>query len=83
MIGQEFKTVLDEKERVKNELKQREFEQDRISVLRAIHEAEEIKRKEEEKRNKLRAQQTQYVMQSKLERGMRDRASKVIEQENY
>lgn len=58
MIGQEFKTVLDEKERVKNELKQREFEQDRISVLRAIHEAEEIKRKEEEKRNKLRAQQT-------------------------
>lgn len=56
MIGQEFKTVLDEKERVKNELKQREFEQDRISVLRAIHEAEEIKRKEEEKRNKLRAQ---------------------------
>jgi len=83
VIGQEFKTVLDEKERVKNELKQREFEKDRISVLRAIHEAEEIKRKEEEKRNKLRAQQTQYVMQSKLERGMRDRASKVIEQENY
>ena len=58
MIGQEFKTVLDEKERVKNEFKQREFEQDRISVLRAIHEAEEIKRKEEEKRNKLRAQHT-------------------------
>ncbi len=56
MIGQEFKTVLDEKERVKNELKQREFEKDRISVLRAIHEAEEIKGKEEEKRNKLRAQ---------------------------
>jgi hypothetical protein len=52
IIGQEFKTVLDEKERVKIEKRQREFDEDKIAVMRAIHEAEDIKRKEEEKKIK-------------------------------
>jgi hypothetical protein len=33
----------------------RDFEQDKLAVYRAIREAEEIKRKEEEKRVRLRA----------------------------
>ena len=66
--------VLDEKERVKNEKRQREFDEDKVAVMRAIHEAEEVKRKEEDKKNRLRQQQSQYVMQSKLEKGLRDRA---------
>jgi hypothetical protein len=75
--------VLDEKERVKNEKRQREFDEDKVAVMRAIHEAEEVKRKEEDKKNRLRQQQSQYVMQSKLEKGLRDRAQKVIEQQDY
>ena len=51
--------------------------------MRAIHEAEEIKRKEEEKKIKQKQQQSQYVMQSKLEKGLKDRAQKVIEQQDY
>jgi hypothetical protein len=74
---------LDEKERVKNEKRQREFDEDKVAVMRAIHEAEEVKRKEEDKKTKLRQQQSQYVMQSKLEKGLRDRAQKVIEQQDY
>lgn len=68
---------------MKNEQRQREFEQDRLAVMRAIHEAEEARRKDEDKRHRLRQQQSQYVMQSKLEKGMRDRAMKVIEQMDY
>ena len=46
----EFKQTLEEKERVKYEERARDFEWDRQQVERAIREAEEIKKKEEDKR---------------------------------
>ncbi len=46
IIEYEFKTVLDEKKRVKNKKRLGQFDEDKVAVMRAIHEAEELKRKE-------------------------------------
>ena len=57
----EFRQTLEEKERVKHEERARDFEWDRAQVERAIREAEEVKRREEEKRLQLRVQQSKFV----------------------
>lgn len=66
--GVELHALLEQKERAKVEARQRDFALDKIQVANAIREAEEVKRKEEEKKMKLRQMQSQYVEVSKKEK---------------
>ncbi len=79
----EFKQTIEEKERVKMEERMRDFEFDKMQVQRAIRESEQLKRVEEEKRLKLRQQQSLFVEQSRIDKDAKERAKRAREQEEY
>ena len=79
----EFQQTLEEKERVKQLEKVKDFEWDRVQVERAIREAEEIRRKEEDKRVRLRMAQGTFVEQSRIEREKKEREKKREEQQEF
>ena len=65
MHGTEFKALLEVKEKARIEAREKDFLQDKLQVRRAVIEAEEVKRKEEEKKLQLKAQQSAHVEISK------------------
>lgn len=59
--GSEQQAMIDYKERLKVQAKQRDFEMDKFQIQNVIKEAEEEKQREEAKRLQLRQVQTTFV----------------------
>ena len=81
--GMEQQALIDMKEKAKIEARQRDYVMDKVNVATAIREAEEIKRKEEEKKQQLRAVQSSFVEASKRDKMVKLQEAKVRDQADY
>ena len=81
--GSEQQAMIDYKERLKVQAKQRDFEMDKFQIQNAIKEAEEEKQREEAKRLQLRQVQSTFVEASKREKTMKQYESRINDQIDY